>query len=171
MEDRKCPECSSGEVEDVKHFLMKYEAWDGERKKLMEKMKSLVAEFDEEEEERRLALILDLACKKVSIKRCVDKVWTARFVIKKKLSPARYNLRTLCYDPHLRFPSNFYLCCRDIPPIVICATICTVLHRTGCPSVVSSPAHFRPPLNMVAGSGLGTRLVIVCPTHDALKAH
>ena len=41
-------------------------------------MKSLVAGFDEEEE-RRLALILDLACKKVSIKRCMEKVWTARF--------------------------------------------------------------------------------------------
>ena len=45
----------------------------------MEKMKSLVAGFDEEEEERRLALILDLACKKDSIERCVKNVWTARF--------------------------------------------------------------------------------------------
>ena len=45
----------------------------------MEKMKSLVARFDEEEEERRLALILDLACEKVSIESCVEKVWTARF--------------------------------------------------------------------------------------------
>ena len=43
----------------------------------MEKMKSLVAVFDEEEEERRLALISDLACKKGSIERCVEKVWTA----------------------------------------------------------------------------------------------
>ena len=32
----------------------------------MEKMKSLVTGFDEEEVERRLALILDLACKKGS---------------------------------------------------------------------------------------------------------
>ena len=60
---------------------MRCEAWDGERKELMEKMKSLVAGFDEEEKERRLALILDLACQKVSIERYVDseKVWTARF--------------------------------------------------------------------------------------------
>ena len=43
------------EVEDVRRFSMRCEAWD--RKKLMEKIKSLVAEFDEEEEERRLALI------------------------------------------------------------------------------------------------------------------
>ena len=78
-EDRKCAECDSGEVEDVKHFLMRCEAWDRERKELMEKMKSLVAGFDEEEEERRLALILDLACKKGSIERCMEKVWTARF--------------------------------------------------------------------------------------------
>ena len=46
----------------------------------MKKMKSLVAGFDEEDEkERRLALILDFTCKKGSIKRCVEKVWTARF--------------------------------------------------------------------------------------------
>ena len=80
-EDRKCAECGSGEVEDVKHFLMRCEAyaWDRERKELMEKVKSLVAGFDEEEDESRLALILDLACEKVSIERCVEKVWTARF--------------------------------------------------------------------------------------------
>ena len=78
-EDRKCAECGSGEVEDVKHFLMRCEAWDGERKELMGKMKSLVAGCDEEEDERRLALVSDLACEKVSIERCVYKVWTARF--------------------------------------------------------------------------------------------
>ena len=42
-EDRKCVECGSREVEDVKHFLMRCEAWDRERKELMDKMKSLVA--------------------------------------------------------------------------------------------------------------------------------
>ena len=63
-EDRKCAECGSGKVEDVKHFVMRCEAWDREREELMEKMKSLVAGCDEEEEERRLALILDLACTK-----------------------------------------------------------------------------------------------------------
>ena len=78
-EDRKCAECGSGEVEDVKHFFKRCEAWDRERKELMEKMKSLVAAFDEEEEKRSLASILDLACKKVSIERCVEKVWAARF--------------------------------------------------------------------------------------------
>ena len=41
--DWKCAECGSGEVEveDVKHLLMKCEAWDREREELMEKMKSL----------------------------------------------------------------------------------------------------------------------------------
>ena len=58
-----------------------------------------------------------------------SKIWI------KKVSPARYNLRTLCYDPHLRFPACFYLYCHDIPPIVVRVTICTVLHGTGCPSV------------------------------------
>ena len=53
----------------------------------MEKVKSLVAGFDEEEEERRLALILDLACKKVSIERCVEKVWAARLDLRKSHLP------------------------------------------------------------------------------------
>ena len=53
MEDRKCAECGSGEVEDVKHLLMRCEAWDTERKELVEKMKSLVAGLDEEEEKKR----------------------------------------------------------------------------------------------------------------------
>ena len=75
-EDRKCAECGSGKVEDVKHFLMRCEAWNRERKELIEKMKSLVAGLNEEEAERRLALILDLACK-VSIQRCVEKVWAS----------------------------------------------------------------------------------------------
>ena len=78
-EDRKCADCGSGEVVDVKNSLMRCEAWDREEEELMEKLKSLVAGFDEEEEERRLAMILDLACKKGSIERCVKKVWTARF--------------------------------------------------------------------------------------------
>ena len=48
-EDRKCAECGSIEVEDVKHFLVRCEAWDRERKELMEKMKSLIAGFEREE--------------------------------------------------------------------------------------------------------------------------
>ena len=63
-EDRKCAEYGSRKAEDVKHFVMRCEAWDREREELMEKMKSLVAGCDEEEKERRLALILDLACTK-----------------------------------------------------------------------------------------------------------
>ena len=29
-EERKCTECGSGEVEDVKHFLMRRKVWNGE---------------------------------------------------------------------------------------------------------------------------------------------
>ena len=34
-EARKCTECDSGEVENVKHFLMRCRAWNGEREELM----------------------------------------------------------------------------------------------------------------------------------------
>ena len=75
------PHCqfSTKQGSDVAHAYSLYIACDREREELVGKMKRLVAGFDEEEEERRLALILDLACKKGSIERCVEKVWTARF--------------------------------------------------------------------------------------------
>ena len=53
-EERKCTNCDGGEVEDVKHFLMRCKAWNEEREKLVEKMKK-VAGFDEVEEERNVA--------------------------------------------------------------------------------------------------------------------
>ena len=46
-EARKSTECDSGEMEDVKHFLMKCKTWNGERKELKEKMKKVVTGFDE----------------------------------------------------------------------------------------------------------------------------
>ena len=33
---RKCTECDSGEVEGVKHFLLRCKAWNRERKEFME---------------------------------------------------------------------------------------------------------------------------------------
>ena len=40
-EERKCTECDNGEVEDVKHFLMRCKALNREREELMEKMKKV----------------------------------------------------------------------------------------------------------------------------------
>ena len=83
-EERKCTECDSGEVEDVNHFLMRCKAyaWNREREELMEKIKKVVIGFDEVQEERNVAWILDLACRNESIARGVEKLWTARFVWK-----------------------------------------------------------------------------------------
>ena len=61
-EERKCTDCDSGEVEDVTHFLMRCNTWNGEREELIEKMKKVVTGFVEVEEERNVAWILDLAC-------------------------------------------------------------------------------------------------------------
>ena len=46
-EERKCTECDSGEVEDVKHFLMRSKALNREREELMEKMKKIVTGLNE----------------------------------------------------------------------------------------------------------------------------
>ena len=81
-EERKCTECDSGEVEDVKCFLIRCKALNREREELMEKMKKVVTGLDEVEEERNVAWILDLACRNESIARGVEKLWTARFVQK-----------------------------------------------------------------------------------------
>ena len=79
-EERKCTECDSGEVEDVKYFLMRCKAWNGEREELMEKMEKAVTRLDEVEEEKNVSWILDLVCRSESIARGVEKLWTARFV-------------------------------------------------------------------------------------------
>ena len=39
--EKKCTKCNSGEVEDVKHFLMGCKAWNGEREEMLEKMKKV----------------------------------------------------------------------------------------------------------------------------------
>ena len=43
--ERKCTECDSEEVENVKCLLMKCKAWNGEREELVEKMKKVVTGF------------------------------------------------------------------------------------------------------------------------------
>ena len=73
--ERKCTECDSGEMDDVKHF--------GESEELMEKMKKVVTGLDEVEEERNVAWILDLARRSDPIARGVEKLWTVRFMKKK----------------------------------------------------------------------------------------
>ena len=53
-----------------------------EREELIEKIKKVVTGWDEVEEERNVAWILDLACRNESIARGVEKLWAARFVQK-----------------------------------------------------------------------------------------
>ena len=95
----------SGEVEGVKHFLMRCEAWNGEREELMGKMKEVVTGFDEVEEERYMALNLDLACRNDSIARGVENLRTAMFMQKGRpgicIFPSRIHHLTLTSDPHL----------------------------------------------------------------------
>ena len=81
-EDRKCTECDSGEVEDVKHFMMRCKAFNRMREELMEKMKKVVTGLEEVEEERNVARILPLACRNEFIARGVEKLWSVEFVQK-----------------------------------------------------------------------------------------
>ena len=66
----------------MKHFLMRWKAWNGETEELMEKMKTVVTGYYKVEEERNVAWILDLACRNESIIRVVEKLWIVRFMQK-----------------------------------------------------------------------------------------
>ena len=75
-EERRYTECDSGEVENVKHFLMRWKASASERREggVNGKLKKVVTGFDEVEEERNVARILDLACRNEFIARGVEKI-------------------------------------------------------------------------------------------------
>ena len=81
-EERKCTECDSGGVEDVKHFLMRCKALNREREELMEKTKKVVTGLHEVEEDRIVAWNPDLTCRNESIARGVVNLRTARFAQK-----------------------------------------------------------------------------------------
>ena len=87
-----------------------------EREELIEKTKKVVTGWDEVEEERNVAWILDLACRNESIARGVEKLWAA--VCAEVRADLAYT-HTKCHpsphtysDPHvcnLTPPSHYYI--------------------------------------------------------------
>ena len=64
----------------------------------------------------------------------MEKVWAARLNLRKSHLPDIAYVpcaMTLTSDSH---PISIFIVMQDIPPVVICVTISTVLYGTGCPS-------------------------------------
>ena len=81
-EERKCKECSGQEVEDAKHFLLKCARWQDEREELIERVKGTQrgGEFEAADDDEKLAMILDGACKERGVEMAIRKMWKKRFV-------------------------------------------------------------------------------------------
>ena len=81
-EERKCKECSGQEVEDAKHFLLKCARWQDEREELIERVKGTQrgGEFEAADDDDKLAMILDGACKERGVGMAIRKMWKKRFV-------------------------------------------------------------------------------------------
>ena len=81
-EERKCKECSGQEVEDAKHFLLKCARWQDEREELIERVKGTQrgGEFEAADDDEKLAMILDGACKDRGVGMAIRKMWKKRFV-------------------------------------------------------------------------------------------
>ena len=81
-EERKCKECSGQEVEDAKHFLLKCARWQDEREELIERVKGTQrgGEFEAADDDDKLAMILDGACKDRGVGMAIRKMWKKRFV-------------------------------------------------------------------------------------------
>ena len=81
-EERKCKECSGQEVEDAKHFLLKCARWQDEREELIKRVKGTQrgGEFETVDEDGKLAMIWDGACKERGVGMAIRKMWKKRFV-------------------------------------------------------------------------------------------
>ncbi len=68
--------CESGEVEDVKHLVMRCAE---ERGKLMELMNERVEGWLSMEENERVAVAMDKACTDPAVRRAMERLWPKRF--------------------------------------------------------------------------------------------
>ena len=73
-----CKECSSGEVEDVYHWILRCPAWDIVRQPLVEEV-SLCHGFQGQCLEKQTPFVLSMACTQYSIINHLSAMWFAKF--------------------------------------------------------------------------------------------
>ena len=78
-EERICKNCRSGEVEDVKHVVMRCTYVEEEREKLEELMNGRVEGWQGMDGNVRVMVIMDRACRDEAVGRAVERIWLRRF--------------------------------------------------------------------------------------------
>ena len=76
---RVCRECSSGDIEDLNHWLLHCSAWQTSRFPLMKKMMEQYIDFPTLNDEAKVVLILTAACRSPAIMKKIYTMWTDRF--------------------------------------------------------------------------------------------
>ena len=77
-EERICRQCTMGETEDEKHFLLRCEDLKQEREAVVDCMVELESEFLTATNEK-VVMILDQACRNVNVGKSTKKLWQRRF--------------------------------------------------------------------------------------------
>ena len=78
-EERICKNCRSGEVEDVKHVVMRCTYVEEEREKLEELMNGRVEGWQGMDDNVRVMVVMDRACRDEAVGRAVERIWLRRF--------------------------------------------------------------------------------------------
>ena len=62
-----CRECTLGDVEDIRHWLLQCSAWEANRFPLMQKMREYLVDFPALNDKAKVAMILTAQCQIPSI--------------------------------------------------------------------------------------------------------
>ena len=78
-EERICKNCRGGEVEDVRHLVMRCTYVEEEREKLEELMSERVKEWQGMDDNVKVTVVMDRACTDEDVGRAVERMWQRRF--------------------------------------------------------------------------------------------
>ena len=71
-EDRICGQCGLREVENVEHFVLRYDGLVREREVLMKRMAQVTAGFEERGDEEKVKLVLDEGCRDLKAGKAIE---------------------------------------------------------------------------------------------------
>ena len=77
-EERICKNCRGGEVEDVGHLVMRCTYVEEEREKLEELMSERVKEWQGMDDNVKVTVVMDRACRDEDVGRAVERMWQKR---------------------------------------------------------------------------------------------
>ena len=78
-EERICKNCRGGEVEDVRHLVMRGTYVEEEREKLEQLMNERVKEWQGMDDNVKVTVVMDRACRDEDVGRALERMWQRRF--------------------------------------------------------------------------------------------